>query len=114
MYRILDPSLPDLGWTRMLPRIPDAAAARAIHQCTDAAALGAMLGAARSFWGSAGMVVIAAFGGPALALLGWDIAAVVVLGAGAIAGNGTIEARRRSRQWAAIIETRVAQLGGTV
>jgi hypothetical protein len=46
-----------------------------------------------------------------LALVGWDAAAVVLFGAGAFAGNGTIEARRRSRQWAAIIEARLATLG---
>lgn len=95
----------------MLPRTPDGEAARAIHACTDTAALGAMLGAARSFFGSAGMIAIGTFGGAALALVGWDAAAVVLFGAGAFAGNGTIEARRRSRQWAAIIEARLATLG---
>lgn len=95
----------------MLPRTPDGEAARAIHACTDTAALGAMLGASRSFFGSAGMIAIGAFGGAALALVGWDAAAVVLFGAGAFAGNGTIEARRRSRQWAAIIEARLAALG---
>ncbi len=94
----------------MLPRVPDGTAARAIYECADAAALGAMLGAARSFWGTAGMIAVASFGAPAFALLGWDLAAVVLLGAGALAANGTIEARRRSRQWAAIIEARLAQL----
>lgn len=69
-----------------------------------------MLGAARSFWGSAGMIAIGAFGGAACALVGWDIAAVVVLIGGALAGNGTIEARRRARQWAAIIEARLSSL----
>lgn len=70
-----------------------------------------MLGAARSFWGAAGMIAIAAFGGAALVIVDWDAAAVILLIAGALATNGTIEARRRARQWSALIEARLAHLG---
>lgn len=70
-----------------------------------------MLGATRSFFGAAGMIGIGAFGGAAAALAGRDLAAAVIFVAGALASNGTIEARRRSRQWAGIIEARLATLG---
>lgn len=111
LYLELDPQLPDLGWDRPLPLVVTADAVRAIHECSDAGALGAMAGAARSYWASAGGIAIGASLGPAFLALGWGIAAAVAFASVAPAALGTIEARRRARQWQAVIEARLVVLG---
>ena len=111
LYRELDPQLPDLGWERSLPLAVTAEAVRAIHECSDAGALGAMAGAARSYWSAAGGIAIGASFGAAFLALGWDIAAAVAFALVAPATLATIEARRRARQWQAVIEARLAVLG---
>lgn len=112
-YRQLDPSLPDLGWLRLLPRQPDAVSARAIAAGTDVVALGALAGAARAFWATAGAIPIAAFTGAASVALGWSEVGAVLWAGGAAASLATIEARRRGRQWQALAEARIADLTQT-
>lgn len=112
-YRELDPTLPDLGWLRIMPRQPDAAAARAIGASTEVVALGALAGASRAFWATAGAVPMTAFAGAACVALGWHEAAAGVWIAGAVASMIVIEARRRARQWQALAEARIAELTGT-
>ncbi len=111
LYRELDPNLPDLGWDRMFPLPLTADAARAIHACTDPAALGAMAGAARSYWGPAGASPGAAALGAVFLSLGWNVAAAVAFLVVIPAGQTTIETRRRMRQWHAVIAARLATLG---
>jgi hypothetical protein len=111
LYRELDPQLPDLGWERTLPLAVTADAVRAIHECSDAGALGAMAGAARSYWAAAGGIAIGTSFGAAFLALGWDIAAAVAFALVAPAALATIEARRRARQWQAVIEARLTVLG---
>lgn len=111
LYLELDPRLPDLGWERSLPRQVTADAVRAIHECTDAGALGAMAGAARSYWAAAGGIAISVAFAAAFFALGLDIAAVVACCAFVFATLPTIEARRRSLQWQAVIEARLMVLG---
>lgn len=113
LYRELDPKLPDLGWERPLPLVVTADAVRAIHECTDAGALGAMAGAARSYWASAGGIVIGASLGAGFVALDWAVAAAVAFFAVAPAALIMIEARRRARQWQSVIEARIAVLGAT-
>jgi hypothetical protein len=112
LYRELDPHLPDLGWDRSLPLPVTADAVRAIHACADAGALGAMAGAARSYWSAAGGIAIGASLGAACLALGWNIAAAVLFAMVAPATLATIEARRRARQWQGVIEARLTILGG--
>ena len=111
LYRELDPHLPDLGWQRQLPLALTADAVRAIHECSDAGALGAMAGAARSYWAAAGGIAIGGALGPAFLALGWNLAAAIAFAAVAPATLVTIEARRRARQWQSVIEARLAVLG---
>ncbi len=111
LYRELDPLLPDLGWDRALPLVMTADAVRSIHACTDAGALGAMAGSARSYWATAGAVAIGAPLGAAFLVLGWNTPAAVAFAVTAPAALVTIEARRRARQWQAVIEARLAVLG---
>lgn len=111
LYRSMAPELPDIGWSGPLPKQLSEEAARAIHHCQDVAALGVMLGALRSYWAAAGGLVMVAFGGPAAAVLGWDIASAVIFAVGIPMGLATIEARRRARQWQAVIEARLATIG---
>ncbi len=111
LYRELDPQLPDLGWERSLPLLVTADAVRAIHACSDAGALGAMAGAARSYWAAAGGIAIGATFGAAFLVLSWDVAAAIAFGLVAPAALGTIEARRRALQWEAVIEARLAVIG---
>lgn len=110
LYRELDPSLPDLGWARMFPLPLTARAARDIHACADAAALGAMAGAARSYWGPAGAIPTGAALGAAFLALGWNLAAAIAFLAVVPAGHGTIETRRRARQWESVIAARLSAL----
>ena len=110
LYRELDPHLPDLGWDRMFPLPLTAEAVRAIHACPDAAALGALAGAARSYWGPAGALPTAAALGAAFLALGWNLAACIAFLTIVPAGHGTIETRRRARQWQAVAEARLATL----
>ncbi len=114
LYRIMAPELPDIGWSGPLPKQLSEEAARAIHGCQDVAALGVMLGALRSYWAAAGGVVMAFFGGFAAAALGWDVASAAIFSIGVPAGLATMEARRRARQWQAVIEARLAVDGGSV
>jgi len=111
LYLELDPQLPDLGWERFLPRPLTADAVRAIHECTDVGALGAMAGAARSYWAAAGgMALFLAFGAVFL-VLGYTGAAVGSLIAFVPAVLVTIEARRRALQWHSVIAARLVMLG---
>jgi hypothetical protein len=110
-YRTMAPELPDIGWSGPLPKQLSEEAARAIHACQDVAALGVMLGELRSYWAAAGGLVMALFGGPAAAALGWDVASAIVFALGVPAGLATIEARRRCRQWQAVVEARLAVVG---
>lgn len=109
-YRALDPSLPDIGWNRPLPRPVTADAARAIHAADDAAALGMMAGALRSFVGAGGLVGGGLFAGLACAVLGWHVAAAAIWALAAVAAMGVIEARRRAQQWLGVIEARLTTL----
>ena len=111
LYSELDPRLPDLGWERLIPMVVTVDAVRAIHECDDPAALGAMAGAARSFWAAAGGVAIGVSLGAALLALGSDTGAAIAFAAVAPAALLTIEARRRARQWQAVIEARITVLG---
>jgi hypothetical protein len=108
------PDLPDIGWSGPLPKKLSEEAARAIHACQDVAALGVMLGELRSYWAAAGALVMAPFGGLAAAALGWNLASAIILALGVPAGLATIEARRRARQWQAVIEARLAVVGRSV
>lgn len=111
LYRELDPLLPDLGWERPLPRAVTADAVRAIHACTEAGALGAMAGAARSFWAAAGGVAMGLGFGVALLALGKETASAGLFAMAVPAALLTIEARRRALQWQAVIEARLTVLG---
>jgi len=111
LYRELDPQLPDLGWERSIPRPLTADAVRAIHECTDAGALGAMAGAARSYWAAAGGVAISIAFAAAFFATGLDMAVVVASVAFVLVALPTIEARRRALQWQAVIEARLVVLG---
>jgi len=113
LYSELDPGLPDLGWNRSLPLYVTADAARRIHESSDAAALGAMAGAARSYWGAAGGVVLGVTVGAACLAMGWRVPAAIAFGAVAPVGLATIETRRRARQWQSVIEARLSVLGST-
>lgn len=111
LYRELDAQLPDLGWDRYLPVPLNADAVRAIHECADAGALGAMAGAARSYWSAAGGIAMGTSLGAACLALDWHLAAALLFAAVAPAALATIEARRRARQWQAVIEARLTILG---
>lgn len=111
LYRELDPRLPDLGWERPIPLAVTVDAVRAIHECDDPAALGAMAGAARSFWATAGGVAIGISFGAALLARGSNTGAAIAFAAVAPFALLTIETRRRARQWQAVIEARITVLG---
>jgi len=113
LYRELDPQLPSLGWDRSLPSQVTADAVRAIHSSTDAGALGAMAGAARSYWSAAGGIAISVALGVVFLAVGLNIAAAIAFAVFVPAALATIEARRRALQWQAVIEARLVVLGAT-
>jgi hypothetical protein len=84
--------------------------ARAILVAEDITALALMYGYARSYAAVAG----ALFWAPAFAVVawyvGWTTAAVAALVAFAVAGWVVMEARRRARQWEAVIQCRLQAL----
>jgi hypothetical protein len=94
-----------------MPLRLSAEAVSAINTCTNAPALGAMAGAARSFWGAAGAIAVGPLVGAALWALGWNGAAAVAFLAVAPAALATIETRRRALQWQSVIEARLTALG---
>ncbi len=110
LYRAMAPEMPDIGWSGPMPKALSADAARAIHSCDDVVVLGVMLGEVRSYWASAGGVMIALFGGLAAGAAGWGAASAVLLAMGVPAGLLTIEARRRALQWQGVIEARLARV----
>ena len=110
VYRQLDPALPDINWSGFMPAVLTAESARAIHACDDATALGAMLGALRSYWSAAGGIAIGLFGGLAAYAAGWWIAGAILLALGIPSTLATIEARRRCRQWQGVVEAKLATL----
>lgn len=113
LYRDIDPLLPDLGWNGPIPLPVTAEAVRAINACTDAGALGAMAGAARSFWGAAGAVAVGPPLGAAFLILGWRGAAAAAFLLVVPAALATIETRRRALQWQSAIEARLAVLASS-
>lgn len=111
-YRDLDPSLPDIGWLRGLPRAVTPEAARQVHASTDAAALGLMAGALRSYAGPAGSVPILSALAVVCVLMDWQPYANIALGGAAAGAWVVIEVRRRCVQWLGVVESRIAVLGG--
>lgn len=93
-----------------MPRVVTEDDVAAVRACSDGVALGIMLGAARSYWASAGGVVLGACAAGSFALLAMPWFAVASLAGLAGAAMVTIEARRRARQWEGLIEGRLAQL----
>jgi hypothetical protein len=94
-----------------MPLQLSAEAVNAINACTNVGALGAMAGAARSFWGAAGAIAAAPPVGAALWALGWNGAAAIAFLVVVPAALATIETRRRALQWQSVIEARLAALG---
>ena len=109
-YLSLDPELPDMGRSGLGPRACQSADVDAILACDDLVALAQMRGYARSYFATAGGIVLGGIGTiagavmqrPRLALVG-----ALVAGSAALV---TIEARRRARQWESVIETAIARV----
>ena len=86
--------------------------ARAVMASSDAVALGLMRAYARSYAAVLGGVVIGAAASAAFALTGrrgWAALAALDTGAGVLV---VVEARRRARQWEAVIDARLTMLAG--
>lgn len=112
-YLERDPALPDLGSSPLGPRTMTARDVDAVMACGDLAALARMSAYARSYFGVAGGVVLGGVGAATAAAMGRR--SLVIVGA-AVAGAAalvTIEARRRARQWDAVIQARVTALANT-
>jgi len=109
-YPQVDPSLPWMGASVLGPRSMKVDDARAIMAAEDSTALALMYGYARSYAAVSGGL----FAAPAFALmfayLGWTEAALTALVGVAVIGWVVMEARRRARQWEAVIGARLHAL----
>lgn len=110
-YRDHDPSLPWMGGSSLGPRRLTRARAETIALSSDRLALSLMLGYARSYAAAAGGMVASAAAGAALAAMGRRREAAQALAAAGACGLVVIEARRRARQWEAVIAARLWSLG---
>lgn len=109
-YLQRDASLPDMGSSGLGPRTMTARDVEAVMACDDVAALGQMSAYSRSYFATAGGIVFGAVGAVAGILIGRRHLAVV---SAALAGASTlvtIEARRRARQWDAVVQARLTAL----
>jgi len=111
-YRDLDPGLPRMGASPTGPRRLTDDAAAAVAASTDPRALGMMLAYARSYAGALGGVVQGAAGAAVLGSLGRRQAAAWAAAVAGLSALSVVETRRRARQWEAVIEARLATLGG--
>lgn len=102
-------ALPDMGSSGLGPRTMTATDARAIMACTDLAALARMRGYARSYFATAGGIVLGAAGTVVGCLVRRRAVALVSVLAASAATLVTIEARRRARQWESVIDAAIAR-----
>lgn len=109
-YLARDAGLPDMGSSGLGPRAVTAADVDAILACRDLAALAQMRGYARSYFATAGGIVL----GTAALILGSLIQRRLVAAGGVLAAAGatlvTIEARRRARQWESAIDAAIGRI----
>ena len=108
-YLERDATLPDMGRSGLGPRACTPADVEAVLACGDPVALAQMRGYARSYFATAGGMVL----GSATAMVGAlarrrVLAVVGIVGAG-VATLVTIEARRRARQWESAIDTAITR-----
>lgn len=108
-YREECADLPWIGGSYLGPRTMSRGDAAAIMACSHPAALALMHGYARSYMAVLGAVVLAPAVAGALWLWGHTTAAAITLVVGGTAGLVVMEARRRARQWEAVIAARLAQ-----
>lgn len=109
-YRETDATLPDMGASALGPQSMKPSDASAIMACESVPALAQMSAYAQSYFATAGGIVMGSVGAiTGLALGRRSMAIVSALGAGASALI-TIEARRRARQWEAVIQARITEL----
>ncbi|WP_084037854.1 hypothetical protein [Demequina sp. NBRC 110053] len=109
-YPSRDAGLPNMGASALGPRPITPDDVDQILRCEDAAALAEMSAYARSYFAIGGSVIMGVATTVASGLLGRrSIAAGAAIGTGLAAGV-VMEARRRARQWQAVIEARLASL----
>lgn len=111
-YRHADPALPWMGASPAGPRPVTTDDAATVQACENVAALGLMRGYARSYFGPAGGIVLGVAGLAVGAVTGRARVALLGVGMAALAGLGTIETRRRAREWESMIDARIAAVTG--
>lgn len=109
-YQERKAALPDMEVNGLGPRAMTAEDVDAVMACTNAAALAQMSAYARSYFGTAGGIVLGVAGATVATLLGRRSLAIASAVGAATAALGTIEVRRRARQWDAVIQARLAAL----
>lgn len=113
IYLERNAGLPDMGSSGLGPRAMNDRDSNLIMTCTDLIALAQMRGYARSYFATAGGIVLGTAGAVVGAVMGRRSVAITgVLAAGA-AALVTIEARRRARQWESVIEAAIARAVAT-
>ncbi len=82
----------------------------AICACDDLEALAELKAYARSYFAASGLIVISVGSAAVAALAGKRPVAMGALAVGVVAGLGVIEARRRAREWEAVVDARLLAL----
>lgn len=112
MHLSRNAGLPTMGVSPSGPRQVSRADVDAICACHDVEALAELKAYARSYFAASGMIVISAGGAAVAALSGHRRVAIGAVVSAVFAGLGVIEARRRAREWEAIVDARLLALTG--
>lgn len=109
-YLKRDAGLPDMGSSGLGPRTVTAADVDAVLACDDLAALAQMRGYARSYFATAGGIVLGAAATAVGSLTGRRSVVFTGVLAASVAALVTMEARRRARQWESVIDAAIARV----